>query len=67
MAAFLIAHGADVNQLVIEEGIPPRNILTDAVDFDDSDMSFSPIRRSRISASLAGIPRLVISFEEEEA
>jgi hypothetical protein len=38
MAALLIAYGADLNQLVIEEGMPARNILTEAVDYDDSDM-----------------------------
>jgi ankyrin repeat protein len=38
MAALLIAHGADVNQLVVEEGMPARNILSEAVDYDDSDM-----------------------------
>ena len=38
MATLLISYGADVNQLVIEEGMPPRNILTEAEDCEDEEM-----------------------------
>ena len=38
MATLLISYGADVNQLVIEEGMPPRNILTEAEDYEDEEM-----------------------------
>ena len=38
MAQLLIDHGADVNQPFLVEGLPPRNVLSEAMTIGQTDL-----------------------------